>query len=339
MKSLLTILILATTILTLAPACRADDTFSIVAVDPATQQVGSAGASCIAGAIMISDVHPGVGAIHTQAYYNRTNQLYGHSLMDRGFAPQTIIDSLVARDAGHNPNIRQYGVVDLVGGGRSAAYTGSGCSDWKGHITGPNYAIQGNILLGPQIVQNIESNFRGTLGSLADKLMSGLQGAKVPGADTRCMQYGKSTISAFLRVAKPGDPEGSLYLDLNVNDTPTNQDPIDVLQQLYDDWRMQASGVDGPPVTVGPSIKCEPNPFVTGTTIRYRVLRAGPTLLRILDATGREVARPVEKDQDAGFYAIGWEPDSELPNGLYFCVLRTGGSTMTGRLLLLKSGR
>ena len=46
------------------------DTFSIVAVDPVTGEVGSAGASCIAGSIIISDIHTGVGVIHTQSYWN-----------------------------------------------------------------------------------------------------------------------------------------------------------------------------------------------------------------------------------------------------------------------------
>ena len=98
----------------LSPAdCRA--TFSIDAVDSYNWQVGSAGASCISGAIILSDVHPGVGVVHTQAYWNGTNQAYARSLMDRGIAPQAIIDSLVAHDAQHNPSIRQYGIVDPVG--------------------------------------------------------------------------------------------------------------------------------------------------------------------------------------------------------------------------------
>ena len=49
-------------------------TFSIVAVDTTTGEVGSAGGSCIAGSIIISDVHPGIGAIHTQSYYLPSNQ-------------------------------------------------------------------------------------------------------------------------------------------------------------------------------------------------------------------------------------------------------------------------
>ena len=62
-------------------------TFSIVAVDTTTGEVGSAGGSCIAGSIIISDIHPGVGAIHTQSYYLPSNQNYASSLMDEGYSP------------------------------------------------------------------------------------------------------------------------------------------------------------------------------------------------------------------------------------------------------------
>ena len=81
------------------------DTFSIVAVDPVTGQVGSAGASCIAGSIIISDVHPGVGVIHTQSYWNAANQNYARTLMNMGLSPQQIIDSLIMHDAQGNPSI------------------------------------------------------------------------------------------------------------------------------------------------------------------------------------------------------------------------------------------
>ena len=56
-------------------------TFSIVAVDTNTGEVGSAGGSCIAGSIIISDIHPGIGAIHTQSYYLPANQNYASTLM------------------------------------------------------------------------------------------------------------------------------------------------------------------------------------------------------------------------------------------------------------------
>ena len=99
------------------------DTFSIVAVDPNTNEVGSAGASCIAGSVIFSDIHPGVGAIHTQSYWNGTNQNLASQLMESGLSPSEIIDYLINNDINNNPSIRQYGIVDMVEGGRSAAYT------------------------------------------------------------------------------------------------------------------------------------------------------------------------------------------------------------------------
>jgi len=217
-------------------------TFSIVAIDTETGEVGSAGGSCIAGSIIISDIHPGIGAIHTQSYYLPANQNYASNLMDQGFNPSQIISNLVLNDAQNNPSIRQYGVVSFDDDGQSASYTGDNCSDWKGHINETIYAIQGNILLNSSILDSMESKFITTAGPLTHKLMAALQGAKVPGADSRCFDEGISTYSAFIRVAKTND-ENEYYMDLNVNSVipyfSQNGiwiDPIDTLQVLYDEW-------------------------------------------------------------------------------------------------------
>ena len=214
----------------------AQDTFSIVAVDQETGEVGSAGASCINGSIIISDVHPGVGAIHTQSYWNAQNQNNASQLMDQGYPPMFIIQYLIENDSQDNPTIRQYGIVDLVEGGRSAAYTGENCYDYKDHILGDTYSIQGNILLGPEVLDSMEVLFLNTPGSLAVRLMAAMQGAKIPGADSRCLEDGISSLSAFIRVAKPTNDTDSLYLHLNVNSTPPGVDPIDTLQDLFDLW-------------------------------------------------------------------------------------------------------
>lgn len=224
---------------------QGQDTFSIVAIDTITGEIGSAGASCIddnsiaGGAIIISDVLPGRGAIHTQSYWLASNQLNARERMLLGDSPQEIIDWLEANDAQNLPGRRQYGIVDtdIDGNPRSAAYTGVNCLNWKGHITGLNYSIQGNILLGQQIVDNIEAGFLGTEGTLADKLMAALQGANIAGADTRCLNEGVSSLSAFIRVAQTGNNPDSLYLDLNVPETPFGVEPIDVLQEMYDEWK------------------------------------------------------------------------------------------------------
>ena len=214
------------------------DTFSIVAVDTITGQVGSAGASCIQGSIIISDIHPGVGAIHTQSYWNAINQDSASSLMDQGYAPQDIIDWLVANDAQNDPTIRQYGIIDLIEGGRSAGYTGENCSDFKGHKLGENYAIQGNILLGQSILDDMEAAFLTQYGTFEEKLMASLMAANVTGADTRCTPYGTPAISAFIRVADPDNSEDLLYMDINVNNAPLTLNPLDSLNVLYWDWKI-----------------------------------------------------------------------------------------------------
>ena len=217
-------------------------TFSIVAIDTETGEVGSAGGSCIAGSIIISDIHPGIGAIHTQSYYLSGNQNYASNLMEQGYTPNQIISNLVLNDVQNNPSIRQYGVVSFDNGGESASYTGENCLDWKGHINETIYAIQGNILLNESILDSMESKFISTNGPLSQKLMAALQGAKVPGADSRCLDEGISTYSAFIRVAQPNDGN-EYYMDLNVNsvipyfiENDLWIDPIDTLQILYNEW-------------------------------------------------------------------------------------------------------
>ena len=151
---------------------QAQDTFSIVVVDTNTFEIGSAGASCIDGSIIISDIIPGVGAIHTQAYWNLVNQNNAHNWLEQGYTPQEIIDLLVNNDAQNNPGIRQYGIVAFLDSNRSAAFTGSNCYDYKNHILGPNYAIQGNILSGQDVLDNMEMNFLATEGPIYVKLMA-----------------------------------------------------------------------------------------------------------------------------------------------------------------------
>ena len=77
--------------------------------------------------------------------------------------------------------------------------TGENCMDYKGHIVGNRYSIQGNILLGEHILTQMESSFVNTEGALADKLMAAMQGANVAGADTRCMEDSISSLSSFDR--------------------------------------------------------------------------------------------------------------------------------------------
>ena len=158
--------------------------------------------------------------------------------MEQGYAPQDIIDWLVENDAQNDPTIRQYGVVDLLEGGRSAAFTGENCSDFKGHKIGDTYAIQGNILLGQSILDDMEEAFLTQYGTFEEKLMASLMAANVVGADTRCTPYGTPSISAFIRVSGPNDYGDHLFMDINVNNAPLTLNPLDSLHVLYWDWKI-----------------------------------------------------------------------------------------------------
>lgn len=243
MKNIFLLLILVFPFFSLA-----QDTFSIVAIDSITGEIGSAGASCVPislpvaphGALIISDILPGIGAIHTQAYWLAVNQQNARTRMLAGDSAQQIITWLTLNDAQSNSTIRQYGIVEAHNGHpESAAFTGTGCNDYKNHITGPGYSIQGNILLGQHILDSMEAHYLNTSGSLAQKLMAALQGANVVGADTRCGPFGLSSLSSFIRVAAPGDTNGTFHLDLNMaypSNTSYPVDPIDSLQTLFNNW-------------------------------------------------------------------------------------------------------
>jgi uncharacterized Ntn-hydrolase superfamily protein len=300
---------------------EAQDTFSICAVDVATGQVGSAGATCIASAslsaIIISDVHPGVGVVHTQSYWVPENQDSARAYMNAGYSPQQIIDSVTYYDVGGDSTIRQYGAVDLNGGlPRSAAFTGSNCFTYRNHITGPGYSIQGNILLGQQILDSMEARFLNTPGNLACKLMAALQGAKVPGADTRCMTAGISSYSAFLRVANPADAPNNLFLDLTVNTYPGGAEPIDSLQVLFNNAGGCSVGIREKEQSNGDGISVIVNAGDNIFEIAFgnTVLSEGCEL-RLLDVTGKTLqvilipAGKVEyemeiKNYPAGIYVV-----------------------------------
>lgn len=222
----------------------AQDTFSIVAVDSITGEVGSAGASCVDlvdnpsySSHFLGQLLPGIGAINTQAYYLPANQTNARLRMQEGLSPSEIIDWLVENDIQNNPTIRQYGIVGFVDGSpESAGYTGINTDDYKNHVTGPNYSIQGNILLGQVVLDQMEYNFLNADGDLACRLMAALQGANMVGADTRCASNGTSSLFSFVKVAQPDDVYGdpSFVLGLKT-ENGAGIEPIDSLQIIFDE--------------------------------------------------------------------------------------------------------
>lgn len=218
------------------------DTFSMIAIDSATGEIGSAGASCVDlipigyATSFLSDLIPGIGGANTQAAYLSLNQRNAKTRINRKDSAHIVLDWLIQNDAEANPEIRQYGIVTFVGGSpQAAAYSGNDCLDYKGHRVGSNYSIQGNILLGPEVLDSMEARFVRTGGSLACRLMYAMQGANIVGADSRCAANGTSSLFAFLKVTKPSDVINKPYISLGVKTTDgAGIEPIDSLQKLFD---------------------------------------------------------------------------------------------------------
>ncbi len=160
-------------------------TFSIAAVDPETRESGVAVTTrnpCVGNGVPW--VRAGVGAVATQA---RTRTDYGDELLDLLAAGRTPEDALAERlGQDESADYRQIGVV-AVGGG-VAQHTGAETSAWSGHRAGPDYAVQGNLLVGPGVLDAVALDFEGSRGtglSLADRLVSALEAGQAAGGDAR----------------------------------------------------------------------------------------------------------------------------------------------------------
>jgi len=198
-------------------------TFSIVARDP---QTGDYGVAVQSRYFAVGDVVPHaeakVGAVATQA---RGNLLYGPqglALLGKGIAAEQVVQRLLAPDQLRDE--RQVGVVDQVG--RAASYTGDKCLAWAGGRTGASYAVQGNLLVGPQVVDAIATAFEAAPGDFATRLVYALAAGQAAGGDARGRQS-----AALLVVREKGGYLGltDRYIDLHVEDHPT---PIRELARL-----------------------------------------------------------------------------------------------------------
>lgn len=246
--------VVALLVIVFADIVYSQHTFSIVAVDTVSGELGGAGATCLdtfdcncPGAVIINGIVPGKGVAHAQAQVCVPNVNLQNALrwIDSGLTAVQVLDSLFARDAcpfGDTAN-RQYGII-TVNGGRVwlAGFTGSGTLPYAAHRIGNDYVVLGNILLGPEVLDSIEAGFRRGGSSLAERLMAALLAAsRIVGADRRCLADSVSSLSAFLRVARPTDT--TPYINLVVSWIPPGIDPIDSLYLLYRTLVGQPTGV------------------------------------------------------------------------------------------------
>ena len=204
-------------------------TFSIVAADPATGQLGVAVQSKFpaVGAI-VPAARAGAGAVATQALANVAWREEALRLLAEGVPAEEVVKRLVASDP--NADDRQLGLVDAKG--NAAAFTGKRCFDHASHLVGKGFSVQGNILVGRATLEAMARAYEASRDAgkpLAERLLAALAAGGRAGGDRRGQE------SAALLVVKPGGGyggSGDVWVDLRVDDHPK---PIAELERLYRD--------------------------------------------------------------------------------------------------------
>lgn len=256
MKSLRTYLLIACGLMVASPAWA---TWSIVAVDPDTGEVGIAAASCSTGVRLIAGLVPGKGAVAAQAATSFLGRDVAMEMIADGDRADIIVQKLADEDLYASP-IRiglqwlQYGLVTLKPSPKAGAVTGNSVPDDWGAVHGDDYSVQGNMLR-PGVVDAIATAWQlDTVGScrklLAERLLRALEAGRDAGGDNRC-PIEASSYAAFLFVAKPEDDadapsvmleaprhfsglEMTWQIPLGFTPDPGLPEPVAHLRQLYD---------------------------------------------------------------------------------------------------------
>jgi len=202
-------------------------TFSIVAYDAVN---GDWGVTVASRYFSVGSVVPwaeaGVGAVATQANVNVGYGPRALELLRQGRTAKEVLDQLLAEDKFEGKDGRQVAIID--GKGAIAAYTGPNAPTWAGDRQGKTWSAQGNILVGPQVVEAMGRAFEETHGELAERLFAALKAGDAAGGDAR----GKQSAS-MLVVRKQGgrNTNNDRYIYINVDDNPQ---PFPELRRLLD---------------------------------------------------------------------------------------------------------
>lgn len=201
-------------------------TFSIIAYDPETNELGVAVQSrAFASGAAVPFAEAGIGAIATQASTNRQYGPQAIAMLKQGLSPEEIVKRIT--DADPIRDTRQVAVIDFKG--HTAAFTGKTTLThvFAGSIAGKNYSVQGNTLAGEAVVKAMAHAYETSKGSMAERFMDVLDAGQSQGGDRRGMQ------SAGILVVRPLTP-GSLntnerIVDIRVDDAV---DPFKELRRL-----------------------------------------------------------------------------------------------------------
>jgi uncharacterized Ntn-hydrolase superfamily protein len=198
-------------------------TFSIVARDPATGEMGVAVQShWFSVGTTVPWAEAGVGAVATQSFVDPSYGKLGLDLMRAGRSAPDTLKGLVAADEGRD--VRQVAMIDSQG--RVAAHTGAKDIPDAGHVTGDNFSVQANMMLNDKVWPALARAFEQTKGDLAERMLAALDAAQAAGGDIR----GKQSAALIIVSGKPtGKPWLDRTFDLRVDDNPA---PLVELRRL-----------------------------------------------------------------------------------------------------------
>jgi len=205
------------------------NTFSIVAFDPATGDLGIVVASKVLGVgAIVPFAKANVGAIATQSAANTAYGPDGLKLLESGKSAAETLQQLTEVDS--RRATRQVGIVDARG--NAVTFTGTNCNAWGGGIAGDHFAVQGNILTGEEVVKAMAEAYekaRKVEGTeLADWLVAALQAGETAGGDKRGKQ---SAALLVVREKANYDRKSDRYIDLRVED---HTEPVKELSRLLE---------------------------------------------------------------------------------------------------------
>jgi uncharacterized Ntn-hydrolase superfamily protein len=198
-------------------------TYSIVARDPATGQLGAAVQShwFSVGAV-VPWVEAGVGAVATQSFVDPSYGPLGLDLMRSGRAAPDALAGLLAADGGRD--VRQVAMIDAQG--RVAAHTGKRCIAEAGHRTGKDYSVQANLMASDRVWPAMAKAFEEAKGDLAERMLAALDAAQAAGGDIRGQQSAALLVVSGKSTGRPWEDR---VFDLRVEDGPR---PLEELRRL-----------------------------------------------------------------------------------------------------------
>jgi uncharacterized Ntn-hydrolase superfamily protein len=215
-------------LIALAFPASAGATFSIVARDSATGDIGVAVQShYFSVGPIVPWAEPGIGAVATQSLVEVSYGPKGLELMRNGKGAEQALRELLTQDP--HPEVRQVAMVDSRG--EVAAHTGPKCIPDAGNKTGNGYSVQANLMASDRVWPAMARAYERSKGDLAERLLAALEAGQLAGGDIRGQQ---SAAIVIVKGKRSNRPWADRVLDLRVEDSPM---PITELRRLVTLWR------------------------------------------------------------------------------------------------------